>query len=291
MTGYGQASADLNQVRVTVELRSVNHRFADLRLRMPAELAAEESAIRRRIRERVRRGRIELSVRVEPLDGPSNRPVLNRALLDAVLAAAGELRSDSRIQGSADLALLLGVPGMFRPASEELIWDDTGRLVFQQALDAALEALDQERRREGRHLLDDLLQRVSTMNDRLEEMRVRAAATPRTVHERLCDRLKTLTPELQLDPDRIAQEAALLADRSDVTEELVRLEGHLEQGRRLLAQPDGEPVGKRLEFLLQEINREANTVGSKSVDLELTRRALDLKNEIEKVREQIQNLE
>ena len=163
---------------------------------------------------------------------------------------------------------------------------------LSQALDQALDALDGDRCREGTVLQRELVGRIDTMTRLLQKIRQRAAAVPSALRDRLEQRLAVLRRDgAELDPARVAQEAVFLADRSDVTEEIVRLEGHLEQARSLLAEPDDQPVGKRLEFLLQEINRETNTINSKPADLELTREALTLKAEAEKVREQIQNLE
>ena len=159
------------------------------------------------------------------------------------------------------------------------------------ASDQALQVLEQDRDREGQHLQRELKRRLTGMFKILERIGKRAAMLPGTVRDRLVERLKALSEEVAIDPQRVAQEAAMLADRSDLTEELVRLEGHLEQALSLIGQPDGQPVGKRMDFLMQEINRETNTVNSKSADLELSREALALKAELEKVREQIQNVE
>ena len=291
MTGYGQASAELDQARLTVELRSLNHRYADIRLRLPQELAAAERTIRRKVLGRVKRGRVEMNINLEPLAGGGSRLQLNELLVGEVLEAVKTLRENFQVEGQADLGTLLGLPGMFRSGPIELEWDDDQREALDGLLDASLDALDKERCREGSHLQQELTERLAAMARIVAEVREMAGRIPDTLRDRLVERLTRLGPELQLDPGRVAQEAVLLADRSDVTEELVRLEGHLEQASALLERPDGEPLGKRLDFLLQEINRETNTVNSKSADLELSRKALALKAEVEKVREQVQNLE
>jgi uncharacterized protein (TIGR00255 family) len=208
-----------------------------------------------------------------------------------VLGATATLRDEFGVEGTAGLATLLGVPGMFRSGPIELEWTDAQREALERSLAAALDALDQERCREGEHLRQELSGRLNGMVSIAAEMRGRAAELPSTARERLVERLKSLAADVELDPARIAQEAAILADRCDVTEELVRLDGHLQQARTLLDPGDGDVVGKRLDFLLQEINRETNTVSSKSADLELSRKALALKAEVEKVREQVQNVE
>jgi uncharacterized protein (TIGR00255 family) len=291
MTGYGQASAELGEARVSVELRSLNHRHADLRLRLPPELAASEREIRRQVLSRVKRGRVELTVNVEPLEGGAGAPHLNRSLVREVVAAEVTLREEFAVEGTLDLATLLSVPGMFRTGPIELEWDDARRQALDGAIVAALDALDRERLREGEHLRQELSERLAGMAAIAAEIRDGAAVQPEAVRGRLVERLSRLAADVDLDPARVAQEAVILADRCDVTEELVRLEGHLDQAKSLLDRPDGDPVGKRLDFLLQEIQRETNTVNSKSADLELSRRALALKAEVEKVREQVQNLE
>ena len=291
MTGYGQGSAELEGARVAVELRSVNNRFADFRLRMPAALASAEAGIRQKLRSWVRRGRVELSIKLEYPQGAENRATLNRELLDEVLRAAAILQHEFALESTVDRGTILAVPGMFKSDPVEAIWDDAQRQGLHRALDQALQALDDDRRREGSELQQDLLQRVAAMKRLAQAGRERVKQVPLVVRDRLQERLAALAQEVEIDPARVAQEVAILADRCDVTEELVRLAGHLDQAAALLGEPDGEPLGKRLEFLLQEIHRETNTLSSKSVDLELTRLALDLKLEAEKVREQVQNLE
>ena len=290
MTGYGQGQQDAGGLRVTVELKTVNNRFADVRFRLPAGLASWEARVRRTVLSRVRRGRVELSVRFEH-GNAAGTAALNREFLEVVLAGARQLRDEHGLKGELDLARMIAIPGLFRAESPELGSDDEHLEVLDRCLALSLDALDADRLREGQALAAELLDRLRTMQDLTSAMTERAATVPATVRERLIARLDNLDVDLQLDPARVAQEAALLADRCDVTEELVRLEGHLQQAIALVGEPDGQPVGKRLDFLLQEIHRETNTVNSKSSDLELTRTALAMKAEAEKVREQVQNLE
>jgi uncharacterized protein (TIGR00255 family) len=291
MTGYGQASTDLGEARVTVELRTLNHRYADLRLRLPSDLAATERAIRRTILQRIKRGRVELTVNVESIEGGNARPQLNRPLLDEVLATCKTLQEELQIDGTPDVRTVLGVQGMFRSAAVVPAWDDGDREALDRCLGQALDALDAERLREGRHLQEDLSERLKRMSQIVTSVRERAGKLPDILRDRLVERLNGLAGDLALDPTRVAQEAVLLAERGDVTEELVRLDGHLAQAADLIDRPDGKPVGKALDFLVQEIQRETNTLNSKSADLELGQMALGLKGEVEKVREQVQNLE
>ena len=291
MTGFGQASGDASGARVTVEVRSVNNRYLDLRLRIPSELAAIEGEIRKRVRSRFRRGRVELTLNLERTDGADRAFVLNTALVEAVTAAAGRIRSEYGVEGDLDLRGLLSLPGVLQAAAEGPVISDDERPMVEATVDQALSALERERAREGENLRVDLVARVEQMLGLVDQIRELASGMPALARDRLVERIEAMTHGLDLDPTRVAQEAAIQADRCDVTEEIVRLRGHLEQLAVLLNTPDGEPVGKRLDFLIQEIHRETNTVGSKSVSLDLSRRVLDLKNETEKVREQIQNLE
>jgi uncharacterized protein (TIGR00255 family) len=291
MTGFGQGSVELQGLRLVVEMRSVNNRYTDLRFRMPPSLAATESDLRRKILARVKRGRVEIAVGLERLDGLESRPTVNRGLLEELIESRKVLADDFGIQGELDLATAVSLPGMYKLETPELSWGEEEREALFRAIDLALDALDADRSREGAALTSEILDRLATMTRLTTKARERAAAIPDQLKQRLLQRLSTLGSDVELDPARLAQEATFLADRADVTEEIVRLEGHLGQAGGLLEKPDGGPVGKRLDFLLQEIHRETNTICSKSSDLELTREALALKAEAEKVREQIQNLE
>lgn len=290
MTGYGLGAAEDDGLRVVAELRTVNSRFTDLKLRIPPDFASWESEIRGRIMARVRRGRVELDLRFEGTRAVPSL-VLNRPLAAAVRAAADALRKEFGAGGSLEAGSFLQVPGMLQPAPRAATVSDLERSLAGAALDRALSALDAERLREGEALRSDVLGRIGRMASAAETVRDRSAGLPERARLRLIERIRSLAAGVEPDPARLAQEIAMLADRSDVTEELVRLGGHLEQLRRLVEAPDGEPVGKRLDFLLQEVNREVNTVASKTQELEISRAVLDLKSEAEKVREQIQNLE
>jgi uncharacterized protein (TIGR00255 family) len=291
MTGFGQGSTESPEIRVAVELRGVNNRYTDVRFRIPAELNELESELRRRILERVKRGRVEVTVGVERQDGTETRQALNRPLLEEVCRVAEEARSENGLEGSLDLTGVLSIQGMFRTESVDVAWTDEQKDLLREALDAALTAFDNDRRREGEALKVDILARIDAMLANAKKAEQRAAEVPEVLRDKLVQRLDKLADVAELDPARVAQEAAYLADRSDVTEETVRLEGHLNQARLLLVRPDGEPLGKRLEFLLQEIHRESNTVCSKAADLQLTQHALAVKLEVEKAREQVLNLE
>ncbi len=290
MTGYGQGSAEAPGFRARAEIRCVNNRFADLRLRLPAELLPREADLRARVLARVRRGRVEVDVRIEG-DRASSPLVLNRALARAVAGAAKELREEFGAAGEVGVSDLLQVPGMLQASSGESGLDEERAGAVERAVDAALAALDSERKREGESLRADLRARSRSMESLVEAIAERAQGVPTAARRKLVERIRALAEGAALDPGRLEQEAALLADRADVTEEIVRLRGHLAQVAVLLDGSDDEPVGKRLDFLLQEIHREANTINAKSADVEVSRLVLAFKAEAEKVREQVQNVE
>jgi uncharacterized protein (TIGR00255 family) len=291
MTGYGLGTSEVDGLKVTIELRSVNNRFADLKLRLPDELLPYEPELRRKVLVTVKRGRVEMDMRLTRGRGAGVAAVvLDRVVVEGALAALKELRHEYGVRGEWDLQTLVRVPGIFGGAEKRRTLDEAERAAVDRALDDALSALDAERQREGETLRADLVERIDRMDRHVAAIREKAGLVPEAVRTRIVERVGQLLAQAPLDPARVAQEAAFLADRADVTEELVRLAGHLGQARSLLGGGD-EPVGKRLDFLLQEIHRETNTIASKSADLEISRLTLDLKSESEKIREQIQNLE
>lgn len=231
-----------------------------------------------------------MDVRVERTAGQDPPVAMNRALVEGLVALAHTLRSDYGVEGALDLRSVLAVPGVIQWEAPALTWSDDRRGVLLEAVEGALRSVDEDRLREGGGLAADLLERLGRMRQLVRQISELAPNVPETLRRKISERLAVATSGVAVDPSRLAQEVALLADRCDVTEELVRLEGHLAQAAGLLRDESDEPVGKRLDFLLQEIHRETNTIASKSQDLEISRNALDLKAETEKVREQVQNL-
>ncbi|MBI2956403.1 MAG: YicC family protein [Acidobacteria bacterium] len=294
MTGYAQTQGEDGLWSVRVTLKALNHRFLDLHLRLPEELAALEPRWRSLVRENVHRGHLEVVLQVERR-GPVALEA-NRELVRAYVELYRELQAEHGLSSEPDLAAVLRLPGVLRsdaaaptPADLEVL----GALA-ERLLTDALGRLNEMRTAEGVALERDLraaLERVRA--ERRELARVNEQALP-AYHRQLRERLEELLGESGLDPQRLAQEAAYLAERSDTSEELTRLESHAEQFAQLL-ESDGS-VGKRLDFLLQEMNRETNTILSKAPGLaeeglEMTRRGLELKAWIERLREQVQNVE
>jgi uncharacterized protein (TIGR00255 family) len=296
MTGYAQARGDLNGWALRVSVKSVNHRFLDLKIRLPEGFDLFEIRLRQTVRERIARGHVDVYVGVEPASGA---PVqVNRELLLSYLRAAQELRKDTAGAADVDVVALLRLPGVIGGLAPQIPESEQEQEKLGAALDRclrdALARLDDMRRAEGRHLASDLRERVARIAGLTEQVRDLTAKLMPAFARRLESRLKELLATVAIDPARIAQEAALLAQRSDISEELDRLRSHLQQFAKLL---DGAgELGKKLDFLLQEMHREANTMLSKTPGVEsealaITGLALEIKAEIEKLREQVQNIE
>ncbi|MCC6763551.1 MAG: YicC family protein [Deltaproteobacteria bacterium] len=287
MTGFGSASAPLAGGRLTIELRSVNQRFLDVRVTAPREYAPWEAACRELVGKHVARGRVEVYVsRNAPTRGRT-RVVLNVEAARDYAAAWRKVAAELGIRSALDLGLLRGAE-----IFETVETPRDLRSEFPAAsrvLARALATLDQARRREGRNLQRDMLQRGARLVAIERAIRAHAATVAGELQAKVNDRLQNLLKGSTVDPARVAQEVAYLAERSDVTEELVRLRSHLEELRTLLG--TGGAVGKQVEFLLQETHREVNTIGSKVNQLEITRLVVEAKGEIERLREQVQNVE
>lgn len=285
MTGFGRGVAEHAGLRATVDIRAVNHRFLDLKLRGASIAPALEEAVAVRVRAAIERGSVAVSIHVarEGAPGTSAIDPIAAAAAHAQLAA---LATQLGLPGP-DLALVLAQPGVV--SAGERAEDDPPVL---PALEAALAQLDRMRATEGQALAADLGARFDELTALRSQIATHAAAVPHQLTRRLQERLGRLLEGQDtggIDPGRLAQEVALLADRSDITEELVRLASHLDQVRALVA--GAGSVGRRLDFLVQEIGRELNTIGSKSTTTEISAAIVDGKAALEKVREQVQNVE
>jgi uncharacterized protein (TIGR00255 family) len=291
MTGFARVRKIIEQGDITVSLKSVNHRGLDLHFHMSAELDALENDIRSAIKSKVGRGHVQVHVSFVRTRGASG--ALNRRLLDTYMQAFREASQIYQLSGPPDLNAALRMPGMLTVESEEE-FDENIRTAVMDAVAEAVAALNLFREREGAALVGEIRQRGNNLGElvtRMEEIRLGAVSA---FHKRLTEKLSELLHGVSVDPQRLAQEAAVLADRSDISEELVRLRTHAEHLADMLTRA-GE-VGKRLDFLLQEMNRETNTVLSKTgglgeLGLTITDLALAAKSEIDKIREQSLNLE
>lgn len=287
MTGYGSGSAPVDGGRVVIEMRALNHRYLDVRLRLPNELAEHAPLMEELARQRLERGRIEVSGRTEGV--LAGAPVLDRPRARAAFQQLCELRDELRPDEPVPLSLLASVPDLFHVAP-----GPDPRALAEAVRDATEEAathLDAMRQREGAALGEEIQTLLGRLDAHVDEVRT---GLPRTVHayrERLRERVRRLISDTDVDLDegRLEHEVALFADRSDVAEELARLASHGAQIRDLLDAPDAR-VGRRLDFLLQEMAREVNTLGAKTPDPETTRLVVELKADIGRMREQVQNV-
>lgn len=287
MTGFGASAESMGHGKVIVEVRAVNHRHLDVRMRLPKELEAGGMFVEQAARARLSRGRCEICVRLE---GPALPPLTldlprARAAVDALTRLRDELAPGSDVP----LSLLAVVPDLFVPAEEGAV--PRLRQAIERALSAALDDMDSMRAREGVALTADLRARAATVLALVDTIRLRVPAAVASHKRRLTERVRALLAEAEanLDLARIEQEIALFADRTDVTEELTRLAIHFQGVDELLSST--VPSGRRLDFLLQEVGREINTIGAKSQDAVIARAVIEAKSELEKMREQAQNVE
>jgi uncharacterized protein (TIGR00255 family) len=287
MTGFGVGESRLGEGKVTVEVRALNHRFLEVRVRVPNEIGDQSFFVEQLARERLTRGRFEIGVRLDGAALPPPRFSTERAR--AAYRAMLELRDELAPRSEVPLAAIFALPSVLAATSQS----DTEALSqsLRGGLMQAIEDLDRMRQREGDALRRELVQRLESARRLRAEFASRAENVVTAYRTRLRERLERLLGDtgVALDAGRLEAELAVMADRSDVTEELVRLGSHFDQFEQLL--DSGESVGRRLDFLLQEIGREANTIGAKSQDASLSHLVVELKAEVERMREQVQNVE
>ncbi len=289
MTGYGRGSADGENFSVSVDLKTVNNRFLDVHLRLGVELAALEPLIKRQISSRLSRGRVDVTINLEKTSQSAYE--LNRPLIAGYVNALREMQTEFGIAGELDINLVARLPGALQPSRDGLSDDVAAGL--EKALAGALDELEHMRAQEGETLRQEMSERIDKIEALVPLIENAAAGLVDAYRARLQKRIGELLSRngqvVEIDHGRLAQEVAYLSDRSDVSEEMVRLRSHLIQFREALNSTS--EAGKMLDFLLQELNREANTTLSKSTDLSMKESALAIKAEVEKLREQVQNVE
>ena len=291
MTGYGRGQREQSGLSVAVEVRTVNHRFADVQLRMPRTLASLEPELKRSIGQTIGRGRADVFVRLEHAQGKPSQVEINSSLVAGLVEAASRLRDELGVEGALDVPTVLRFPEAVstRTGQEEL--DDEARGLVRDVINEAVAAVQDMRRAEGALIVADLAPRLARVDELRQSIAGRAAQVPEEARQRLEQRLEELLPQSStLAPGRLEAEVALLADRSDITEELVRLAGYIEQTGELLSRSTEDINGRRFDFLLQEMNREINTIGSKASDAGIGTDVVELKQELERIREQVQNV-
>lgn len=292
MTGFAALTRENDLATIGVTLKSVNHRFLDLQLRLPHALADREGAIRARVQGRLVRGRVDVGVSLQWRQAPVPDVILNLPVAQALAAAMAEARAEGIVQGALSPADLLRVPQVLSVRDRLADGGETPAAVAElvdAAVEAALGQLESMRHEEGRHLAADLSARRDTLAGWLGRLESAAETGRAALETRLLERARTLAHDLPVDPAVLAQEVVRVASRSDIAEEVTRFQAHLQHWQALSEGP--EACGRKLDFLLQEMNREVNTMGSKADGLVVTELIIDAKAELERMREQVQNVE
>lgn len=288
MTGYGQGRGTVQGCRLEVELRSVNHRFSEITLKLPKPLLFLEPEVKKRLKERFLRGRLDLLATLNETKESTRRLEIDLALAKQYRRALQELKSRLKLKGDIDLNLLTDFRNLItveeRPSGHKHLVT-----VFYRLLNQAGNRLDRMRQKEGRTLAGDLTRRLERIGRSVGHIKRRAPNVLTEYRRRLKKRVKWLSKGTTLDSQRLEQEVALYATRCDITEEMTRIESHLSQFKAMIM--SRETVGRSLDFLIQEMHREINTTGSKANDADISRQVILIKSELERLREQIQNVE
>jgi uncharacterized protein (TIGR00255 family) len=289
MTGFGRGTSSGENYAASIELKTVNNRFLDVHLRLASELQSLEAVLKRQISSRLSRGRVDMTLSLERTSEIAYE--LNRPLIAGYLQALSQLRQEFSLSGEPDLNVIARLPGVLQTAKDEL--DTETQNGIEAALELALTELEQMREIEGEALKIEMFSRLTEIERQISIIEPNAESITENYRARLqkkiTDLLAKSDSQIELDQARLAQEVAYLAERSDVSEELARLKSHISQFREI-CESAGE-IGKRLDFLTQELNREGNTILSKATDIVIKEAALVVKAEIEKIREQVQNVE
>jgi len=287
MTGYGRGQAQVDGLSFSVEIKAVNHRYGDINVKAPRVLMPLESQIKKQVSAVLKRGKIDVFITQETTGAGTALPVVNEQLAEEYMKIFKGLTMRFDLSGGISLDLLLAQKDVL--AVEDVSHDEQELAsCLTEAIETALQSLLLMRQKEGEATAVDIRQRMALLAELLAKIVERAPQVPLEWQQKLKERLDRLGDDAG-DPQRVAQEIAIFADRCDISEEVTRFNSHLEQFEELLQ--NGEPVGRQMDFLVQELNREANTMGSKSNDAELTRHVVLLKSELEKIREQVQNIE
>lgn len=289
MTGFGRGTATGDSFSVTVDLKTVNNRFLDVSIKLSSDMQALETIIKRTISDRLSRGRVDVNLQYDRTAEISYD--LNRPMISGFLSAMKEMQEEFGLAGEPDLNVVARLPNVVQPRKDEIGPDFTAGV--EQALAAALESLEKMRGKEGGMLKDELSGRLDEIERRLQPIIAESGSIGEEYQQRLTKRITDMLAksdtQIDLDQARMAQEIAFIADRSDISEEIARLTTHIEHFRQIMEEE--KEVGKRLDFLTQELNREANTITSKTNNMTVKENALQIKSEIEKIREQVQNVE
>lgn len=288
MTGFGRGTSEQSKSNYVVEIKSVNHRYFEFNVRMPRALISLEDNIRKIVNEKIKRGKIDIFITQNIFDREDVEAVLNETLMDSYMSCLKKIADKYEIRDDVSVANLARFPEVITLKQKE---DDVDTVwnILLNPLNEALENLIHMREQEGAKLLKDINYRCDLILQYLDRISARVPEITKEYREKLTKKVKELIEDSQFDENRIAMEVVLQADKSAIDEEIVRLKSHIHQMQHNLNTE--ESVGRKLDFIVQEMNRETNTIASKVNDLELTNIALDIKSEIEKIREQVQNIE
>ncbi len=288
MTGYGKATVECDGVSLTVELKSVNHRFLDISTKIPRAFLQYEDLVRSVLTEKVSRGHIDVYVNYNLLDSADKTVTVNLPLAADYVRAVDKLRNEfPQLHDDFTINSLMRCADVL--CVEQKAEEDKFRGILREALTCAADQLNEMREVEGNKLRTDILAKIDTVEKLLQTVKTEAPAIVQNYREKLRLRVQSALDDVAIDESKLANEVCFFADKSCIDEEITRLETHIAHAREILASE--EPVGRKMDFLVQEFNRETNTICSKSNSIDLTNVALEMKNEIEKIREQIQNLE
>jgi len=292
MTGFGRAESSDGKRNIVCEIRSVNHRYCDINVKMPRRYSFAEEKIKQAIKETVNRGKLDVSIMVENVTENDLNIRLNTMVAKQYMESLKELQSEVAVDGNSEISLqfLASLPDVIKAVPDIEDEEEMTKAILAPVREAA-KKLDEMRIVEGEKLAEDLLSRGNTIKEMVSEIERIAPDVPKTYAEKLRTRIKELIGDsVQIPEEKIALEAAIFADKCSIAEELTRLHSHMDHMEKIIGET-GQPDGKRLDFLVQEMNREANTIGSKANDLGVTEIMLKIKAEVEKIREQVQNVE
>jgi uncharacterized protein (TIGR00255 family) len=289
MTAFGRAEKEDEGRTCVVEIRTLNRRYLEVSVRLPRQWFALEDRVRKLVGSKIARGRVDVSVKVTESSEGGSRVEVNLPLAEVYLRALRDLNRSLELEERVSLDMILRMEGVITATEPEVDFEKVWA-TLSSCISEALEGVDAMRISEGKTIYEDFEQRLQSVEQDLSQVKALAPSILSEYHSRLKQRITALTEGIvELDPNRLAQEVAFLVDKSDITEEIVRAESHLEQFRNMI-QSEG-PTGRSLDFLLQELNREVNTIGSKGGDAQLPQIVVALKSELEKIREQVQNVE
>lgn len=287
MTGFGRGNYEEHGRSFIVEIKTINHRYTDISIRYPRQLSYLEDSIRKYVQNTISRGKVDIYIYQDKFNEEDIHVSVDEVLAEEYLKAIKKLKDKFSLKDDITLSFLAKIPEIISIEKEENndeVWD-----ILKKAIDRALESLVSMRIAEGTKLYNDILDRAKYIKEMVCIVEERSPNVVIEYKERLDERIKEICKDVSIDESRIATEVAFFADKSNITEEIVRLYSHIDQLSTILQEKD--PIGRKLDFLIQEMNREINTIGSKANDLKITKIVVDIKSEIEKIREQIQNIE